>query len=117
MGLGHFNYQTATMASAGTTTSQLDLGGRTWASVYLRVPTMNSNSAIILYGSHDNVTYSLVKHPPVNSITNVNNDYTIASASTNVWVPIPNAFRYIKVVSTATVDNGVVFTVICADNG
>lgn len=117
MAVGSYNYQTVTMASAGSLTSQLDLGGRTWNSVYLRVPTMTSNSAILIQGSVDNSTYSVIKHPPINSATVATNDYTIASAATNVWVPIPNAFRYIKIVVTAGADSGQAFTVLCADNG
>lgn len=115
MGIGHYNYQTATMASAGTLTSQLDLGGRVWNSVYLRIPTMTSNSQVRIHGSVDNSQYSIIKHAPINSSTIGTNDYAIASASTNVWVPIPSSFRYIKIETTATVDNGTAFTVLCAD--
>ena len=116
MSMGSIIYQTATMASAGTLTSQLNLGGRAWQTVYLKVPTMASNSAVRIHGSSDNSTFQIIKHPPINSATVATNDYTIASTATNTWVPIPNAFRYLKIETTATVDNGAEFVVLCADN-
>lgn len=42
-------------------------------------------------------------------------DFRIPSAITNRIVPIPNTFRYLKVETSATVDDGARFNIICSD--
>lgn len=114
MSWGAGSYFKKTMASGGTLTSAYDLG-RMWQSVWLAVPSMTSNSQVQIQGSHDGTTFRRVMHPPINSSTVGVNVFAISSAATNSIVPIPNGFQYLKVETTATVDSGCEFVVICSD--
>jgi hypothetical protein len=118
MGHGLVNYHTATMASAGTLSSEVKLL-RNFEKVYLVVPSMTSNSQIHIQGSEvAGGTFRRICHPAINSSTvSTPNDFSIASAATNRIIPIPNGFAYIKVETTATVDDGCSFKIICADAG
>lgn len=106
---------TATMTSAGTSTSEIDLGGA-WTQVYLEIPTLTSNSAHLIQAARaTGGTFRRIRHPPINSATIATNEYVIASAATNTWVPIPGGHRFIKVETTATVDDGAIYRVFAAD--
>lgn len=104
------------MASGATLTNSLDISN-SWGSVYLEVPSMTSQTQLFVQAAVSaQGTYRRIAMPTINSSTvAANNDFTIASAVTSRMVPIPNAFRYIKIESTATVDNGVTFRVICGN--
>lgn len=120
MGYGVYRPYAATMASAGTLTSEVDVG-RIYGSVYLEIPTMNSNTQIHIQAAYatsaNGGVYRRLTHPMINSSTVGTNDFAITSGVTSRMVPIPNGFQYYKVESTATVDNGCVFRIICADEG
>lgn len=105
-----------TMASGGTLTAQLDLG-RSFNTMYFVVPSMVSNSQIFIQGSEvTGGNYRRIKMPVINTTTvAAPNDFNIASAATNCMVPMPNGFQYLKIETTATVDNGQTFKVICSD--
>lgn len=116
MGHGLQKYYSVTMASAGTLTAELDLG-RSYGTMYLMVPTMTSNTQMFVQGCDVTAgTYRRIKMPVINTSTvAAPNDFNIASAATNCFVPIPNGFRYMKIETTATVDSGQTFKVICGD--
>lgn len=116
MGHGAISVFTATMTSGATLTSEVNLG-RNWATVYLAVPSMTSNSQLHVQACESSGgTFRKVKHPAVNSSTvSTPNDFAIASAATNCWVLIPNGVRYVKVESTATIDSGCTFKIVCSD--
>lgn len=104
---------TLSMASGATLTGAVDLG-RAWINNLLVIQSMNSNSQIHLQGSDSLTgTYRRIKHPTINSSTVGTNDYTIHSSASNAIVPIPAGVRFLKVETTATVDNGCIFKVIC----
>lgn len=106
---------TATMASAGTLTGEINLSTQAWTTVYLEVPTLTSNTQLHLKAANSTGgTFRRVKHPAVNTSSVQCNDYSIASAATGVLVPLPAGLRFIKIESTATVDDGCVFRVICS---
>ena len=117
MGHGAISVFTATMSSGGTLTSEVDFGNRQWEKVYLAVPSMASNTQLhIQVCTESGGTYRRVKHPMINSSTvSTPNDFAIASAATNCYVPIPNGFRFLKIESTATVDGGASFKMVCGD--
>lgn len=118
MGHGVTQVFLATMTSAGTLTGALNLG-RNFEKVYLSVPSMTSNSQIHVQGCETQTgTYRRITHPAINSSTvSTPNDFAIASATTNRIVPIPNGFQYLKIETTATIDGGCLFKLICADGG
>ena len=116
MGHGAFSAFSQNMVSAATLSPAFDLQ-RGWSSVYLVIPTMNSNTQLHIQGCESATgTFRRVKHPSINSSTITTNDFAIASSATNRIVPIPNGLRFLKVEATATVDNGATFKIICSDS-
>lgn len=117
MGHGAVTKFFSTMSSAGTTSAEVNLG-RNWEKVYLVVPSLTSNSQIHIKASESaGGTFRRICHPAINSSTvSTPNDFAIGSAATNRMVPIPNGFQYLKVETTATVDSGQTFTIICSDS-
>ncbi len=109
---GAFKAMPATMASGGTLSAAIDLGG-SYDVAYLEIPTMVSGTAYAIQAATEITgTYRRVKHPSLNSSTVATNDFLIASSATNCLVPIPSGLRYLKVETTATVDNGALFKVV-----
>lgn len=105
----------ATMTSGATLTSEVKLS-RSWQNMLLVIPSMTSNSEVRLQVSDTSGgTYRQLMHPAINSSTVGTNIYKIASSATNCAVPIPAGYQYIKIETTATVDSGTVFKVICGD--
>jgi len=114
MGHGARAVFSVTMASAASLSPAADLG-RAWGRVYVEIPTMNSNTQCHFLGSSDGTTYRAVYFDSLNSSTVGTNLYSIASAVTNAIVPAPPGIQYLKVKTTATVDNGCVYKFICSD--
>lgn len=113
MAYGPVKVYTATMSSAGTLSSEINLA-QNWDSLFLEIPTMTSNTQLHIQAANaSGGTYRRIKHPSVNASTVSTNDFAIASAATSCLVPIPNGVQFIKIEATATVDNGAVFRVIC----
>lgn len=104
-----------TMASGATLTGMFDLSNHGTVANYLVVPTMNSNSQLHIQASEDGTTFRRIYHPSINSSTVGANLFAIPSSVTNSIIPIPNGFQYLKIEATATVDNGALFKIICAD--
>lgn len=102
------------MVSGASLTPAADVG-KAFESVYLEIPTMTSNTALFLQASGDNVTYRRVQLPLINTSTVGSNDFQILSSVTNRMVQIPAGFRFWKIETTATVDNGCTFKIICRD--
>lgn len=115
MGHGAISVFTQVVASAGTSTAEFDLG-RTWENVFLVIQSMTSNSQLFIKAADvTGGTYRRVTHPPINSSTVACNEFSIVSSITNHMVPIPNAFRFLKVEQTATADSGQSYKIICGD--
>lgn len=104
----------ATMASAGTLTPAVDLQ-RSWKNVFLEIPTMTSNTQHYIQGSSSNTTYRRIYHPQQNSPAPVGAAFIVDSAVTNALIPIPAGIRYLKIETTATVNDGAVYRIICSD--
>lgn len=106
-----------TMASGGTTSSEVNLG-RTYQNVYLVIPTMaTASNGMYIYGSDaTGGTFRIIMHPSINSATVATNPYVITSAATNCIVPVPvGGLQFLKVNTDATVAHGCVFKFVCGD--
>lgn len=116
MGYGPIKVFSVTMTSGATLTSELNLA-QWWGTIFLSVPSMTSNSQIHIQGASDSAgTYRRVAHPVVNSSTiAAPNDFTISSAATNRMILVPTGFQYLKIETTATVDSGQTFKLICSE--
>lgn len=111
--MGPFSAYSTTIASGATASAALDLQFG-WGATYLVVPSMTSNTQIHIQSSDVATgTYRRVKHPSINSSTVTTNDFAIASSATNCVVPIPAGLRFVKIETTATVDSGQAFKVLC----
>lgn len=114
MGYENVTIYTVGIASGATLSSAATIS-RGWKTTYLVVPTMVSNTQFHVQGSHDGVTYRRICHPSLNSSTVATNDFAIVSGATNRIVPIANGFFGYKIETTATVDSGQTFKIICCD--
>lgn len=115
MGIGVQSTFSATMASGATTTSEIKLS-RSWQNMFLVVPSMTSGTEVrIQVSDASGGTYRQLMHYPVNSSTVAVNIFKVNSSVTNAAVPIPAGYQYMKIETTATVDSGNTFKVICGD--
>lgn len=112
MGHGAFQRFLATMASAGTLTGQIDLG-RSFYSVKIEVPARSNTTLYIQAASDSSGTFRRVFAE--GNATTVPVLFQLASATTNVIVPIPGGYRYLKVESQDAINDGAVFRIVCAD--
>lgn len=101
-------------ASGATSSSQIKMD-RSFNGVYLVVPTMTSNTEMYIQGSDDGTTFRRVFHPSINSSTVSTNKFAIVSGATNCIVPVPNGLKYYIIETSATVDSGCTFKLICMD--
>ncbi len=106
----------STMASGGTSSTEVDLG-RPYKNVYLSIPVMASstNGLRILGSDTSGGTFRVITHASINSATVATNEYVINSAASSVIVPVPAGLRFVKVNTAATVDAGAAFKFICGD--
>lgn len=114
MSYGPYTVFTATMPSGGTSTSGVELA-RAWKYIYLEIPTMTSNTEMYVNGSGLDTTYRPIYHALPAITFPVAIRFVINSALTNAFVPVPNGIRYLKVETSATVDDGCIFRVVCSD--
>lgn len=113
----------ASMAADSRESDAVDLG-RTFDMVWLEVPDMSlscisSTCAFYIQASSDGSTFRHVYHPvAATSVASVgSNLFTLPNTFTSGFIPVPNAFRYLKVESTSTMSAAANFKVICADMG
>lgn len=117
MGHGLSKAYSFTMSAAVGSASVLL--GRSFAKVYLQIPTMASASALDVYASPDGTqTYYQLRHSPIASTTTQTWSYTIAqSAPVNgALVPIPGGFQAYKIVAESIPAAALGFQVICGDD-
>lgn len=105
-----------TMTSGATLTTERDLG-RSWKNVYLSYGSLTSNTQMHIQASEvSGGTYRRVYHPSINNASvQTNAVFAIGSSVTSAFVPIPNGLKYVKVETTATMDSGYLFKIVCTD--
>lgn len=113
MGHGAHTKYTVSIASAGTFSSELDLG-RAWGKVYLD-PTGAASEVRLLAAATTGGTFRQVYHPSINSSTVGANVFKIPSSVSGGFIEVPVGFRFMKIEVTAAVANGNTFTIICSD--
>lgn len=106
-----------TMPSGATLTSAVDLQ-RNWKTVYLDFVTFSTAANLFVHAAPtSDGTYRRVFHPPLNSSTVGVNVFTISTAASGGYVPIPNGIRFLKIeIGTAPTDGATApFKIICSD--
>lgn len=96
MGYGPNIYFTSDLSSGVTLGSAIDLGGRSWEKVYLKIPTMASSDIFIQASETATSTFKRVCVDNANTST-AQIDFKIPSAVSNRIVPIPAYLPFIKV--------------------
>ena len=103
----------ATINTASTYTSAIDLGG-SYAKIGLSIPTMASGSFYVQVSDEESGTFRRLYHKPVAGTTTPP-VVLIDSSVTNCVVPLEIPAQYMKVeISTITSDSSGVFKVICS---
>lgn len=119
MSYGKLNLTTVIIASGASTSSEVVFGGKAYDRIAVCVGTMSTAAAVRVQHSPDGTNYFGAFHPVVNTATSTQiNQMIIASGigtgGGSTHLPI-GGFRQIRFVASATVDNGVSFTVIASD--
>ena len=104
-----------TMPAGATLTSGFDLQ-RNWKTVYLDMVTFTTGANLFIQAAPtQGGTYRRVYQPALNSSTVGINVFTISTAASGGYVPIPNGFQFMKIeIGTAPVGSGT-FNIICSD--
>jgi hypothetical protein len=104
-------------ASGASTSSYIDLGGKSYSKLALNAVTMSTGAMITVYGcSTADGTYGPVYERIQNTSTVGYQALTIATTTSGGW-GVFNAppFRYLQFVTSAVVSGGVSYTVIAND--
>lgn len=116
MSYGPIMVFTSTMASGATLSNEVDLK-YSFETVLLEIPSMVSNTQYhIQVASESGGTYRRMMQTTINTSAAQIHTFVIASAVTGRFVPLVGAatgMRFVKVETTATVDDGCVFKFIC----
>lgn len=115
MSYGASVFETATIASAASTSDGVVFGGRGFQQVNAYFPSMSTAAQITVQGSVDGTTYVRAFHPPINSSTVACNPIIIPSGvvTGGAYVQIPAAgFQAIRFVASDVVNNGLLIKVV-----
>lgn len=113
MSYGPLSVFTATMASAGTVTSSLDLA-RSWKKVHLEVPTMASGADIYIQASSDNSTFRRVQifkdrqksfSMSIASMATLTSAFDIGDGAYNAFIVIPCLTTGTSILVHGSLDN------------
>lgn len=105
------------IASAASTGTYVDLGGKSYAKLAVQFPTMSTAAALTVYGATASDGTFLPVHERVNTAPVQYQALTIATSTSGAWAVLePLPFRYVKFVASATVTDGVAgFTIVAQD--
>lgn len=107
------NFPVTFVSGATITTTAIDLGSA-WSHMILQIPA-RSNTTIYVHVSGDNSTFKKIYNAA--SRAGVESIFQIASGTTNVALPIPAGYRYMKLETEDAISNGATFNIICSDLG
>ena len=100
---------TATIASAGTSSNEVDLGGY-YTRVMLEIPAVANATRILVAsdtgGTYRNLFTGLADNDTSDSV------FDIASTISNCFIAIPAPGRYLKVEATTAAANGAIYKIV-----
>lgn len=104
------------IASGASTSSYVDLGGKSYTKLAVNAVTMSTGAAITVYGC-DTATgtyYPILER--VNTAPVQHQAVTIATTTSGGWAMLePMPFRYVQFITSAVVSGGVSFTILAQD--
>lgn len=119
MSYGTFKvYPVVSVASGASTSSDLNLGGRAWSRVGVRIGTMSTGMQVMVQNSvNEGSSYYYVYNRPINSATVACATFSIVAIANGGYVTLPNdtPLAHIRFVLTGVVSGGVSFAVVCSD--
>lgn len=103
-------------ASGASTSSSLDLGGKSYTRIAVNYVTMSTGALVSIWGSDSETgTYRPIVER-VNSGTAQYNAVTVPTSTSGSWAVIDAVpFRYVKFITSAVVSGGVSYTVLAYD--
>lgn len=115
MSYGPKQVYTCGIASGASTSSNVDLGGKSFTNIALNAVTMSTGAAITVWGSNDASTYYIV-HERVNTAPVQYQSLTVATNTSGGWAVFEAPpFRYLQFTTSAVVSGGVSITVVAQD--
>lgn len=94
------------IASAASTGTHIDMGGKSFAKWAVKFPTMSTGAALTIYGSADGSSFAPA-HERVNTAPVQYQVMTIATSVSGSWAVMDALpFRYVKFAASATVTDG-----------
>lgn len=116
MSYGPTQVFTAGIASGASTSSYIDLGGKSFSRISVNAITMSTGAMLTVYGSDSaSGTYGPL-FEKINSATSAYNSLTVGTATSGGWCQLDApAMQYIKFVTSAVVSGGVSITVVASD--
>jgi len=112
MAHGIHNVFLATMASAGTLTSEINLG-RSWHRMKIESPARSNTTLYVQAANASGGTFRRI-YAEGNATTSPAL-FQVASNATNVMIPIPAGYQFIKIESQDAISDGAGFKIIASD--
>lgn len=110
---------TVVIASGASTSSDLNLSGRTWPHLGVQIGSMSTGANVQIQNSTDGgTTFYTVYNTIVNSSAVQSNPMVISSTvgATGGYILLPQGlYRHVRFLTTAVVSGGVSFTVCFGD--
>lgn len=104
------------VASGASTSSSLDLGGKSYTKLAVNYVTMSTGAAVTVYGAAAPTATFLPVHERVNTAPVQYQALTIATSVSGAWAVIDAPpFRYLQFITSAVVSGGVSYTVLAFD--
>jgi hypothetical protein len=105
------------IASGASTSSTIDLGGKSFNRLAVNAVTMSTGAMLTVYGSDTSTgTFNPVYQKVVNTAASAYLSLTVGTAASGGWCQIDAPpMRYIQLITSAVVSGGVSITVIGSD--
>ena len=115
MGYGPAQVYSCSIASGASTSSAIDLGDRPFRQMAVYYGTMSTGAAVSVWGSANNSSFYQV-HERVNTAPVQYQALTVATSVSGAWAAFASPpHRYVQFTTSAVVDGGVAFTVVCQE--
>lgn len=117
MSYGPTQVFTAGIASGASTSSFIDLGGKSFTRLAVNAVTMSTGAMLTVYGCDTSTgTYGPVYQKVINTAASAYLSTTVGTATSGGWCVIDAPpMRYIEFIASAVVSGGVSITVIGSD--
>ena len=106
----------AGIASGASTSSSIDLGGKSYTKLAVNFVTMSTGAEVTVYGAaSESATYYAI-HERVNTATMQYQHLKVTTGTSAGWALIDAPpMQYLKFITSAVVSGGVSFTVLAYD--